>query len=277
MFKEDFFRGEPLCKIGDCEFWGKQIITPELAKEILQTNGKNRKLNASRYLLYARQMGARRWKNTADGITISFDKNGNLANGQHRLQAVIASNISLEVFVCKNGETMAGALELPFDTGYLRSTSVITGNRITFEAPIKYLIRAFYYPKIQVITADDIDSFVKNLSKDEKEVLDFLSSITYTGFSAPGKAGCFFYIVASGKKEETLNLVKVCTRQGALSEKEAKIKTYFDTHKPLSRTANENRLNEFVSCYALFEGRKVTEKLKEELVEQAKAWMKRML
>ena len=39
MYKDDFFKGEPLCKIGDCEFWGKQIITPELAKEILQSRG----------------------------------------------------------------------------------------------------------------------------------------------------------------------------------------------------------------------------------------------
>lgn len=57
MFKDDFFKGEPLCKIGDCEFWGKQLITPELAKEILQSNGKNRKLSLHRVLEYSRMMG----------------------------------------------------------------------------------------------------------------------------------------------------------------------------------------------------------------------------
>lgn len=271
MFKDDFFKGEPLCKIGDCEFWGKQLITPEIAEEILLTNGKNRPISVIRYSSYARMMGEGRWRNTADGITLSFDKEGNLANGQHRLHAIIRSRIAIEMFICKNGETMAGAISLPFDTGYSRSTANLTGYTKNFEAPIKYFLR--YFANQHPVTADQVEYFVKTLTVEERDFFDVLSKISYNGFTAPGKAGCFFYFVKNGRKEEVLRLAKAATSMGSLSEQEAKIKNFFDTHKPISRTADVNRLNEFAYCYALFGGRRVTDTLKKELEDQAKLWI----
>lgn len=72
-------------------------ITPKIAAGILSKNTKNRRINQYRVNLYADDMRAGRWRTTAEAIII--DKNGELQNGQHRLQAVIKANIPVEFTV----------------------------------------------------------------------------------------------------------------------------------------------------------------------------------
>lgn len=272
-FKNDFFKGEPLSKIGDCEFWGKQIITPEIAQEILNTNVKNRKLNKARVSVYARIMQKGRWGYIADGFLLSFDKNGNLTNGQHRLNAIIECGCTMEMYIARNSDTEAGALKLPFDTNQTRSTSNITGNKARYESPIKYLIRTFAEKHPSLVTSDEVVAFISSLDDDGRYVLDRIGCIGYDGFSASIRAAFFFWFIINGNKELTLDLVTKVTHRGALNEKEGDIQRYITKPRAVSRGENANRLEEFLHTYALISEKRDTKAFREEIVKQVKGWI----
>lgn len=68
-------------------------ITPAMAAELLQRNKNNRPLREKVVDRYAADMLAGGWKVTGEAIKI--DRNGNLADGQHRLSAVIRSGVTI--------------------------------------------------------------------------------------------------------------------------------------------------------------------------------------
>lgn len=68
-------------------------ITPELAQEWLGSNTDNRNKRAAHVRNLARDMTEGRWQLTGDAIR--FDWNGRLIDGQHRLEAVILSGVTI--------------------------------------------------------------------------------------------------------------------------------------------------------------------------------------
>lgn len=77
------------------------LITPEMAKSMLAKNMKdNRPVLKNTVHGYARQMRNGKWKLTHQGI--AFDENGELVDGQHRLNAIIEANVSVLMNVTYN-------------------------------------------------------------------------------------------------------------------------------------------------------------------------------
>lgn len=64
-----------------------RVITPEIAAEMLKHNPHNRRISKDAVQKYASDIREGRWELTGDSIT--FDTNGILKNGQHRLKAII--------------------------------------------------------------------------------------------------------------------------------------------------------------------------------------------
>lgn len=78
-----------------------EIIGPEKAAEYLKSNINNRPLGMHVVKNYAYQMKNGEW--LPDVIdAIAFDTRGRLRNGQHRLQAVIMSGVSIPFLVQRN-------------------------------------------------------------------------------------------------------------------------------------------------------------------------------
>ena len=72
----------------------KTLINPAMAKEMLEKNVSNRNVRHLKVNQYANEMLSGRWKeDTFEFIKIS--KNGNLIDGQHRLLAIIKSNVGI--------------------------------------------------------------------------------------------------------------------------------------------------------------------------------------
>lgn len=69
------------------------IITPEIAIGLLKSNTHNRKISNDLVQQYANEMRRNRWYMTGSGL--SFDINGVLLDGQHRLMAVVESGESV--------------------------------------------------------------------------------------------------------------------------------------------------------------------------------------
>jgi hypothetical protein len=78
-------------------------ITPQEAAETLSTkNFSNRPISASVVDKYEQEMKRGRWK--LSGEPIIFGKSGRLLDGQHRLKACVAANVSFETVVVKGAE-----------------------------------------------------------------------------------------------------------------------------------------------------------------------------
>lgn len=71
-----------------------ETITPQIAEEYLTHNEGNRNIRYSVANMYARDMKNGKWELTPQGI--SFYEDGRLADGQHRLIAVIKSGCSVD-------------------------------------------------------------------------------------------------------------------------------------------------------------------------------------
>lgn len=84
---------------------GVELITPEIAKRYLEKNIGNRPINKYAIDLYAQQMKEGLWQINNDAI--SFNENGRLLNGQHRLKALIQSNTNQQFFVIRGLNTSA--------------------------------------------------------------------------------------------------------------------------------------------------------------------------
>jgi hypothetical protein len=74
-------------------------VTPELAARWLkEKNNRNRPISKNFVDAYALDMIKGRWKKTHQNA-IAFYKDGNLADGQHRLHAIVQSGVSIECMV----------------------------------------------------------------------------------------------------------------------------------------------------------------------------------
>lgn len=74
-----------------------RIVTPALAKIWLYQNKNNRSVRNQVVDNYAEQMKSGKWDLTGQGIT--FDENGDLIDGQHRLNAVIKADMPIEMLI----------------------------------------------------------------------------------------------------------------------------------------------------------------------------------
>lgn len=75
----------------------EELITPEIAREYLTHNKKNRNLRPRRVQEYAREIKAGKWAKSPESI--AFYENGDLANGQHRLSAVVEADTPAVFYV----------------------------------------------------------------------------------------------------------------------------------------------------------------------------------
>jgi hypothetical protein len=99
-------------------------VTPEVARNYLRSNKKNRKVSDKQIRFLVKEMLAGRF--LENGESIVFDTNGELKDGQHRLMAIIKSGTWHRIPVVTGVEPKSMAT---FDTGKSRSAGdVLTLN-----------------------------------------------------------------------------------------------------------------------------------------------------
>lgn len=97
----------------------KQVVTPDIAKIWLSKNKTNRRMSEKNVNFLAGQMKQKgAWKETGDPI--KFNSDGDLIDGQHRLEALIRANVTLTLHVAENLEKSAFNV---LDTGKNRSAT----------------------------------------------------------------------------------------------------------------------------------------------------------
>lgn len=78
---------------------GVELITPDLARELLADNSHNRNLRSARVVQLAEAMRRGEW--VLNGETIKIAEDGTLLDGQHRLRAVVDSGVAVESLVLR--------------------------------------------------------------------------------------------------------------------------------------------------------------------------------
>tara|TARA_R110002020_G_scaffold93000_1_gene224609 strand:- start:626 stop:1534 length:909 start_codon:yes stop_codon:yes gene_type:complete len=98
-------------------------ITPEIATEMLAKNKRNyRKLSKTKVEVLARELRANQWLPTTQGV--GFDTDDKLIDGQHRLSAIISTNITVpSMLVCYGLKPLAAE---KIDVGNKRTFADIT-------------------------------------------------------------------------------------------------------------------------------------------------------
>lgn len=97
-----------------------EVITPEIAAQLLATNPNNRPLSLLTVRKYAEDMRGGRWEQNGQTIVISSE--GILLDGQHRLTALTSANISIAFLVVRNVQPESFST---IDNGKMRSTGDI--------------------------------------------------------------------------------------------------------------------------------------------------------
>lgn len=138
-------------------------ITPELARVYLQFNTGNRNLRKNHVKSLANDMKNGNFEIT--GQTICFDEDGKLIDGQHRLNAVIESNCTVNMLVVRG--LKRGTHNI--DVGLKRTTrdvacmfnenDVLLKDATTISASI-LLVNVFKNKKIAKVTNDESFSVV---------------------------------------------------------------------------------------------------------------------
>lgn len=93
-------------------------ITPAIAKAYLEKNTVNRILRDSAVAYLANEMIAGRWKLTNQGI--AFFEDGTLADGQHRLAAIVQSGVTVDILMTTG---LSREVMSAIDTGVKRTVA----------------------------------------------------------------------------------------------------------------------------------------------------------
>ena len=94
----------------------EELITPDMAKELIARNRNNRPISEKHVTFLADQMRRGQWMMTHQGIALS--KFNDILDGQHRLLAVIKSNCSINTLLSVGSDP---ATFPTMDTGKTRS------------------------------------------------------------------------------------------------------------------------------------------------------------
>tara|TARA_Y100001937_G_scaffold102958_1_gene141760 strand:- start:316 stop:1140 length:825 start_codon:yes stop_codon:yes gene_type:complete len=107
----------------------QEVVTPEVAAQYLRANIVNRKLRPTVVKRYEEEMRQNSWTLTSDAI--AFDEDGNLIQGQHRLNAVVKTGLAQVFWVARN---MPNNSRQNLDSGSKRELHdrlTIAGHRIS--------------------------------------------------------------------------------------------------------------------------------------------------
>jgi hypothetical protein len=168
-------------------------ITPSQAKEWLQTKNANRNISPAHVSYLVNEIKSGRWRLTHQGI--AFNEDGFLIDGQHRLEAIAKSGISIKMMVSHGVPTDRFPI---FDRGMPRNISFITGIP-PFAAQIYSLFLAVatgflrQSPDDMIILHRYFEPFTKKLQASTNTAVPYFSS-------APIRAGA---IMSMHKGEDT--------------------------------------------------------------------------
>lgn len=126
-------------------------VTPEMATTYLSQNiEKNRSINQNTVKNYARQMREGKWK--LNGEAISFDNDGILINGQHRLSAVVKAGVPVPFVIVRGVDPSAFTT---YDSGKNRTAKdIFSMSGIPSATHVSSVLQSYLKLRLHLISSD---------------------------------------------------------------------------------------------------------------------------
>ncbi len=116
-------------------------ITPDVAKQYLEHNDRNRDLDKTNASLIGSDMDSGAW-NDQNPAAVVFDENGSLANGQHRLIGIVHTGRTVTMLVVRG---VSRDVYLTMDSGKSRSfTNTLQHEGFTNYATLSTMVKGCY-------------------------------------------------------------------------------------------------------------------------------------
>lgn len=184
---------------------GAQVIdvTPDIARQLIESaNYDNRKVKPSVVHKYAKMMRSGEWVFSPE--TISVSRTGRLLNGQHRMLAVIESDVTCRFLFATGFDDEVFKV---LDRGAVRTRADALGiNKKTAECGA--VIVALSGLRSGDTTDFDVAK-ASNLIEDvHQELIDFCNTASRVTASAPLRLGCVANVMAGADKHLTFGLYR---------------------------------------------------------------------
>lgn len=129
-----------------------ESVTPEQAQKLLDSNkDRNRTLRAARVARYAADMRKDKWRIT--GETIRLDEKGLLLNGQHRLEAIVRSGVTVPMMFISG---ISAATMLVQDTGLAKTDGDWSTLSVQAIRVVKATMRVFASHLGNCVSPDEV-------------------------------------------------------------------------------------------------------------------------
>jgi hypothetical protein len=175
-----------------------KLVTPDYATFLLTTNKVNRKLQETHVKFLAKQILDGNFEQTGDTIKIS--DTGRLMDGQHRLNAIVVSNMSVPINFC---EGLKDSVFDVLDTGKVRSSADILSiqgykNPIETASVVRYMLflTTGFQAKHYKVSNKDILQYVQE-HPEVSETIELLATENRKFRMIPLSAIASLYIIFS--------------------------------------------------------------------------------
>jgi hypothetical protein len=154
-----------------------ELVSPDVAADMLAFNRGNRKINSFVVDHYAHQMRNNKW--TFTGHPIVFGESGRILDGQHRLYALIKANVSIDFLIIRGVKNETEAFDV-IDTGKNRSASDILSahgykNSVKLASLARVIIRWNRYGAISLYErTSKTASVIRNVTN--HEIFEYVAS-----------------------------------------------------------------------------------------------------
>lgn len=186
---------------------GTEVITPQVAKDLLLNNKANRRIEPKVVAKYARDMAEGLWGFDASAIIIASD--GSLLNGQHRLSAVVESGATVVFTIARGVDVREG---VNFDRHRARSNTAslkfmglnVSGKEVAALSKITQYESGerIYQAGPLAVSAGKICETVEN-NRLAVSVANFASKVRTRGFNS-ATALAAYVLIALGSDERAV-------------------------------------------------------------------------
>lgn len=176
-----------------------KTVTPEFANGLLEQNTLNRKVNKPQLDMLCRTIRDGKWRLTHQGVAL-YDT-GELADGQHRLMAIVETGIPCKMPVFYGVEKDINSI-MAIDCGRTRTvtdSSSLTGQKVSAQdtAIIAGLEFGFYGKRPKLTHSEVLELYNKH--KDTLSIIKSVASKSFKGVSIAPVKVAVGEIVAEGK------------------------------------------------------------------------------
>lgn len=231
------------------------LITPEMAIDYLELNKVNRKLRMNKVRLYSDDMKNGKWRITHQGI--AFNEDGFLIDGQHRLNAIIHSEVSVKMIVARDVKAK-NYKSLEIDVGLKRDYSQSYSKDQKVSQPVQFITKLIFGNNVSY---SRIDEYYDVFGPYSEILINSCGRWVRTFSTAPIKAGAVLQLVKTDIDKYILDQYKTLVLQDYINMS-IKISAFTKLVNAANSAKREISRNEvFVRAYDAFNPKKKDEKL----------------